>query len=70
MSSIEFETTVRDGIIEIPPEYRGRVIGRVNVRMEPAVPHRPAPNLIDELISRPLRIPGFRPLSREESHER
>lgn len=70
MISIEFQTTVHDGIIEIPAEYRERVSGRVTVRMESAAPPHTTPNLIDELISNPLHVPGFRPLSREEAHER
>jgi hypothetical protein len=70
MHAVEFRTTVSNGTIEIPPEHRGELSGLVKVRVEPVDSPAGVRNLIDELIARPVRRPGFRPLTREEAHAR
>lgn len=69
MYAIEFEARVDNGSIAVPEEYRDRLKGLVRVRVvreeEP-----PGVNLIDELLARPLTIPDFRPLSRDEIYAR
>lgn len=70
MHAVEFRTTVNNGTIEIPPEHRGKLSGLVEVRVELVNGPSGGRNLIDELIARPVRRPGFRPLTREEAHAR
>jgi len=70
MLVVEFQATVKDGVIEIPPEYRGQVRGRVRVILltdeAPAV----KANMIDVLLAHPVEVQDFRPLTREEAHAR
>jgi hypothetical protein len=66
---IEFDAQITNGTIEIPAAHRGDVVGRVHVIVLPHLATAPATK-IDELLAEPLNIPGFRPLTRDEAHER
>lgn len=69
MYAIEFQTQVKDGVIQIPPQYQGQLQARVRVII--LVESPPATNtFIDELLAQPLQIPDFEPLSREEIYVR
>lgn len=70
MQSVEFQTTVRNGIIEIPPEWRGSFKNRVRVILQAEETSTPAKNLIDQLLTRPIKLKTFRPIRREELHAR
>jgi hypothetical protein len=70
MYAVEFQTTVKDGVIEIPPEYRGKVPGRVRVILLADEMPKATANMIDVLLAHPVEVQGFRPLSREEAHAR
>ena len=70
MLAVEFQTTVKNGTIEIPPEHRTRFKHRVRVILLAEETSRAAPNLIDQLLARPLRIADFHPMTREETHAR
>jgi hypothetical protein len=69
MHALEFFATVKNGVIEIPREYLKNLTNRVRVILlvEEA---KPAVNFIDELLAHPVRVNGFRPLTREEVHAR
>ncbi|PIV22445.1 MAG: hypothetical protein COZ69_05730 [Deltaproteobacteria bacterium CG_4_8_14_3_um_filter_45_9] len=69
MHALEFFATVKNGVIEIPREYLKHLTNRVRVILlvEEA---KPAVNFIDELLAHPVRVNGFRPLTREEVHAR
>jgi len=70
MYAIEFQTTVKNGMIKIPPEYEKRFQHRVKVILLAEEDARPATNLIDQLLAKPLRIKNFKPLTREEIYAR
>lgn len=66
MDIIEFQTTVKNGMIEIPLEYQGKVKDRVRVILVPEHKHSRQRNLIDRLLKKPLQARDFQPLSRDE----
>ncbi len=72
MRTIEFYTTIKNGVLEIPREVHEALKhasrARVVLFLEPPAPT--ASNLIDHLLAHPLRIPEFRPLSRDAAHAR
>lgn len=69
MAAIEFEAHVTNGMIEIPPVHRAELQGSVHVIVIPEA--RAVGNTkIDELLANPLQVTGFRPLTRDEAHER
>jgi hypothetical protein len=70
MESVQFTTKIKNGKIEIPEAYRGRFGDRVRVILLSADQRSGVSTAIDELIENPLKVPGFKPLSREEAHER
>jgi len=63
MHALEFFAAVKNGVIEIPREYLKHLTNRVRVILlvEEA---KPAVNFIDELLAHPVRVNGFRPLTR------
>lgn len=69
MYAIEFPAKIKDGMIEVPLQYRSRLQEKVKViiLMEES---EPGVNMIDQLLASPLKIANFRPLSRDEANER
>ena len=70
MGTIEFRTTVKNGVIEIPAKYRNQIKNRVRVILFSESEKPGKNNLIDQLLENPVRIKRFRPLKRESLHER
>ncbi|USR90987.1 hypothetical protein NEA10_19530 [Phormidium yuhuli AB48] len=63
---IRFTAKVEQGKIVIPEEYLGRVGEDViKVTIQPK-----SSRLLDRLAEQPLAAPGWRELSRDETHER
>jgi hypothetical protein len=69
VTPVEFDTHVTNGTIEIPTVHRSELQGAVHVIVIPQPPAGRATK-IDELLASPLQIPEFRPLARDEAHER
>jgi hypothetical protein len=70
MYAVEFQTTVKDGTIEIPAKYRGQLPDRVRVILLAEPESADKANMIDLLLAQPVVVKGFRPLTREETHAR
>jgi hypothetical protein len=69
MYAIEFQATVKNGTIEIPEVYRDRFKERVRVILL-AEEESGTGNLIDQLLQHPIKVAGFKPLTREEIYGR
>ncbi len=71
LRAVEFQTFVKNGMIEVPREYRKRLSQRVRVIVL-AEEDRTAQSatLIDDLLLNPIKIEGFTPLTRDEAHAR
>ena len=69
MEVIEFQALIERGMIEIPEPYRSQVSGSVRVLILTETVGSEG-NFIEELISNPLDIPGFKPFSRDELYDR
>lgn len=70
MYAVEFQTTVTNGTIHIPAQYRKRFRHRVKVILLAEETATKAPTLIDQLLAQPLQHKGFRPLTREAVYVR
>jgi hypothetical protein len=70
MDSIEFHTTIKDGIIKIPAKYRDQVKDRVRVILVPEESRSKRRNLIDQLLEKPVIVHDFHPIKRDDLHER
>ena len=69
MFAIEFQTKVQNGQIEIPAEFKDRLIGCVHVIVL-AEEQRAKATLLDQLLANPIKLENFVPLTREEIYER
>jgi len=70
METIQFKTTIKNGFIEIPKKYQGKFKDSVRVILVAESTKAKAVNYLDELMAHPLKVKGFRPLTREEAHVR
>lgn len=74
MYTIDFQTRIEDGTIRVPEKYRQRLHEQVSdspVRVIIYLPgRRPSVDYIDRLLSSPLAVEDFVPLSRDKTHER
>lgn len=71
MYAVEFKAKIHDGIIEIPAEHRNRFQEQVRVILLADERSTKAKfSLIDQLLQKPLAVADFKPLSRDEIHER
>ncbi|MEA3357415.1 MAG: hypothetical protein U9Q67_03180 [Patescibacteria group bacterium] len=69
MYAIEFRTKIKDGIIEIPKTYRNKIKDNVKVIIL-AEEKKVSINMIDKLLSSPIKAEKFTPLSRRKIYER
>ncbi len=70
MYFIEFQTTVKNGIIEIPRRYLRNLTKQVRVVLLVEETSKPTVNLIDQLLAQPVQMKDFRPLTREQVYAR
>lgn len=70
MQTAEFETEVRNGIIEIPLSLRGRFQRRVRVTLIEETTASLGETILERWVKSPIEVPGFSPLSRDEANER
>ena len=68
MYAVEFQAQIKNGTIEIPEAYRSHFTERVRVILL-AEDESSTMTLIDQLLQHPLKVPGFKPLTREEIYE-
>jgi hypothetical protein len=70
MQTIEFRTKIKNGIIQIPARFKGKVAEEVQVILISRSEKKSQPDIIDELMAKPLNVKGFKPLTRDEAHDR
>ncbi|MBU1659860.1 MAG: hypothetical protein KKD28_00115 [Chloroflexi bacterium] len=70
MFTVEFHAAVRNGLIEIPDEYKEHIMSRVRVTLLQEEYPEVAHGFIGQLLENPLKIDGFQPLTREEMYVR
>ena len=68
MFAIEFQARVKDGVIEIPEEYRDQLTESVRVIiLTPA--HSRGTGMIARLLEHPIQDPTFVPMTRDEIYQ-
>lgn len=65
MYAVEFQTTIKNGVIEIPVEYQQN-LRRVRVILLADDVAQTTKSFIDQLLASPLRVKDFHPLTRAE----
>ena len=70
MYAAEFRTKVKNGMIEIPEEYKVHFKSLVRVILLADESQALSVNLIDQLLANPVKVRNFRPLTREAVYAR
>ena len=70
METIQFKAKIKNGMIEVPKKYQGKFKDKVRVILVAESTREEAANYLDELMTHPLKVKGFHPLTREEAHAR
>ena len=70
MQIIEFRAKTKNGIIQIPAEFMGIVAEDVQVILIAQSGKIKELDIIDELMANPLKVDGFKPMTRDEAHAR
>lgn len=72
MAEVEFRAKVKNGMIEIPTEYRQELgegsLVRVTVQSKSQKSQRTS--IMDKLAKNPISVRGLRKLTRDELHDR
>jgi hypothetical protein len=70
MNAIEFQTTIKNGSIEVPREFRRDSAYHAHVIVLVDDQPRSSADMIGQLLAQPIELADFRPLTREEAHAR
>jgi len=70
MRTIEFRTKIKNGIIHIPAKFKGKVADDVQVILIAQSEKNNQLDIIDELMANPLKVAGFKPMTRDEANAR
>jgi len=70
MYAVKFITNIKEGMIEVPEEYRRRFKDNVKVILSSDEIIEENNDMIAMLLETPLIIPSFTPLGREDAHAR
>jgi len=70
METVQFKAKIKNGVIEVPKKYQGKFKDGVRVILVAETPKTKAVHYLDELMAHPLKVRGFQPLTREETHAR
>ena len=69
MEAIEFKTKIKNGTIQIPKKYKQKIGNTVKVIIMTEQKAKHA-DIIDKLLTNPIKLEKFSPLLREEVYER
>ena len=70
MQTIEFRAKIKNGVIQIPARFKDKVAEDVRVILVPKSKKDTNTDMIEQLMSNPLKVRGFTPLTRDETHAR
>jgi hypothetical protein len=70
MQAIEFRTKIKNDMIQIPAKYKGKVAEEVLVILISKSEKKTQTDIIDELMANPLKVKGFKPMTRDEVYAR
>jgi hypothetical protein len=70
MHAYEFKAKPENGLIEIPAEYKDKIVGTVRVIVLSQEQRVGTTDMVDRLLEHPFEIENFAPLTREEVYER
>lgn len=71
MTTVQFQATIKNGVIEIPRKYRGKFKdGSARVILKSKGAKTLSVNYLDQLMANPVKVKNFRRLTREQIYVR
>ena len=70
MVTVQFQTKVKNGVIQIPRKYRGKFHDDVRVILRAEGKKISSVNYIDKLMTNPVKVKNFQRLTREQIYAR
>ncbi|WP_416672604.1 hypothetical protein [Egbenema bharatensis] len=69
---VEFETEIRNGVIEIPEQYKQELSDghKIKVSIATEEPRQRPWSMMDELAQQPISVKGLGKLTRDEIYDR
>lgn len=66
MVTVQFKSKIKNGVIEIPRKYKGKLRDNVRVTLKAETPKGKSKNYLDTLLAHPVKVKKFSPLTREQ----
>ncbi len=70
MVTVQFKSKIKNGVIQVPAKYRGRLRENVRVILKADLPRLKNKNYLDTLLAHPIKVKNFSPLTREQIYAR
>jgi len=70
MFTVQFETKVKNGVIQIPKKYQGKFSDHVRVILKVEAKKDAANNYLDYLMANPVKVKNSKHLTREQIYVR
>ena len=70
MVTVQFKSKIKNGVIEVPKKYQGKLRDDVRVTLKAETPRGKSKNYLDRLIAHPVKVKKFSPMTREQIYAR
>ena len=70
MVTVQFKTKIKNGVIQIPKKYQGKLQENVRVILRVEGKKSTSGNFLDKLLDNPVKVKKFRRLTREQIYAR
>ena len=70
MVTIQFKSKIKNGVIEVPRKYQGKLRDNIRVILKAETPKGKSKNYLDTLIAHPIKVKNFNPLTRDQVYAR
>ena len=70
MVTVQFKTKIKNGVIQVPKKYQGKLKDNVRVTLQVENKKGKTKNYLDTLLAHPVKVKNFRPMTREQVYAR
>jgi len=70
MMTVQFQTKIKNGVIQVPKKYQGKFNNNVRVILRVEGKKAASKNYLDQLMANPVKVKNFRRLTREQVYAR
>ena len=70
MVTVQFQTKIKNGVIQVPKKYQGKFNDKVRVILRVEGKKGLSANYLDKLMASPVKVRNFQRLTREQIYAR